>query len=59
MRNMSVDLILRKRYGRNRKMAKIAKNAKVTNFDPLPLKNYDWKKSEKIQGNSWDSYKAI
>ena len=41
------------------KKAKIAKNAKVTNFDPLPLKNYDWKKSEKIQGNSWDGYEAI
>ena len=31
----------------------------VTNFDPLPLKNYDWKKSEKIQGNLWDGYEAI
>ena len=41
------------------KKAKIAKNAKVTNFDPLPLKNYDWKKSEKIQGNSWDVYEGI
>ena len=41
------------------KKAKIAKNTKITNFDPLPLKNYDWKKSEKIQGNSWDGYEAI
>ena len=41
------------------KNAKIAKNAKVTNFDPLPFKNYDWKKSEKIQGNSWDGYEVI
>ena len=32
------------------KKAKIAKNAKVTNFDPLPLKYYDWKKSEKNSG---------
>ena len=32
------------------KKAQNAKNAKFNNFDPLPLKNYDWKKSEKIQG---------
>ena len=31
----------------------------VTNFDPLLLKNFDSKKSEKIQGNSWDGYEAI
>ena len=37
----------------------MTKNGKVTNFDPLPLKNYDWKKSEKIQGNSWDGYEVI
>ena len=46
-------------YKALKKKAKISKNAKVTNFDHLPLKNYDWKKSEKIQGNSWDGYEAV
>ena len=37
----------------------MSKNAKINNFDSLPLKNYDWKKSENIQDNSWDGYEAI
>ena len=38
---------------------KCKKNAEITNFDPLSLKNYVKKKSEKIQGHSWDCYWAM